>query len=526
MKKTLVLLLAALMLMCSVGVSSAETYEPHIKYNGSGWMLNTGANYDDAYYAYFTEKFNMDFEPYFTDRATNDEKVNLLVNTASMPDGLIGLEFNYDAYLEWVDQGLIAPLPDGWEVKYPDLYRMIENTGTLEKITVDGQVYVIPHAIWHNFVNMEVPVGHTTIYYRKDWAEKLGMSHIFEGDVVKITDLLEFAKKAVEANLGDNGTTVGLTGRNAKNLVEAFTDQLPYDFSKFVKTEEGYKWAPTLDGMVDTIKSMREYYQAGAIDPDFYLGNGLTTFTSGGAAALYAEGSASSTVFLSDFVNAHSNLVDELAALKAEDPSKMYFDTSVCDYVGFAVIADADGVVHGRETTNYWSFTIFNPDIDEQVFDRILSLINWACTPDGEVTTKVGIPGVDWSWSEDGKTIVQHPNANGTYNTYDSRNMLTQYALCSDEMALVKKDNAPQLIEFVKKMYEIKSAGVIVPYDYDYKFFTSQAKSEYSVDIAAQIIALVVDDSLDIDTVWANFINENAGMVDPLIKDLNAAFCK
>jgi len=92
-------------------------------------------------------------------------------------------------------------------------------------------------------------------------------------------------------------------------------------------------------------------------------------------------------------------------------------------------------------------------------------------------------------------------------------------------MALVKKDNAPQLVEFVKKMYEIKSAGLITPYDYDYKFFTSQAKSEYSVDIAAEIIALVVDDSLDIDTVWADFITQNAGMVDPLIKDLNAAFC-
>ena len=34
----------------------------------------------------------------------------------------------------------------------------------------------------------------------------------------------------------------------------------------------------------------------------------------------------------------------------------------------------------------------------------------------------------------------------------------------------------------------------------------------------------MVDATLDIDTEWAAFIAENAGMVEPLIADLNAAF--
>ena len=44
------------------------------------------------------------------------------------------------------------------------------------------------------------------------------------------------------------------------------------------------------------------------------------------------------------------------------------------------------------------------------------------------------------------------------------------------------------------------------------------------MDTVAKITELVVDGSKDIATEWANFIEENKGMVDPLLKDLNAAF--
>ena len=83
----------------------------------------------------------------------------------------------------------------------------------------------------------------------------------------------------------------------------------------------------------------------------------------------------------------------------------------------------------------------------------------------------------------------------------------------------------PQVVrDFVPRMYKIKESGTIVPNDVDYSFFVSDSKSNYSVDTVAKITELVVDGSKDIATEWANFIEENKGMVVPLLKDLNAAF--
>ena len=107
------------MVFSAAACVAESAYEPHVTYTGSGWCLSSSVDYKDGFYDYFTERFNMDFIPYFTDLDTNDEKVSLLVNTASMPDGLLWMSFSYDSYIEWVDQGLLKPLPEGWEEKYP-----------------------------------------------------------------------------------------------------------------------------------------------------------------------------------------------------------------------------------------------------------------------------------------------------------------------------------------------------------------------------------------------------------------------
>lgn len=525
MKRFLVILMAAVLLLSSMGIASAETtYENHVTYHGSGWMLDAEANYDDAMYEFFSEKFNFDFEPFFTDSATNDEKVMLLVNTSSMPDGMCWTSFNYDTYLEWVDQGLIAPLPDGWQEKYPNMYDMMQATGILDVLTIDGKVYTVPHAIWYNFVDIAEVCGHSMIYYRKDWAEELGMLDKFEGGIVTLADLMEFCKAAVDANLGDNGTTVGYTGHNNSYVIDHFFNGLDMDYKSFNKTEEGYKWGPAMEGVVDCIKTIREYYEMGAIDPDFFLGNGKTTFQSGGAAALAFEGTPGGSVG-KHFVNAHPELVAKLDALKVENPVALWFDTGVEEeYIGYAIVAQNDGQLHYGAKTNFWSCNVYNPDIDPEVFDRILAVTDYLCTPEGEVTVKIGLKGIDWDWDETGKGIVQYLNADGTYNDYESRQMLTQYALCSDEVGLLKVTNSKTLRDFIRWEFEEKEKGVVTPYDTDYNYFVSQAKSEYSVDVRAEVVSLVVDASLDIDAEWKAFIEENAGMVEPVIEDLNAAF--
>lgn len=76
----------------------------------------------------------------------------------------------------------------------------------------------------------------------------------------------------------------------------------------------------------------------------------------------------------------------------------------------------------------------------------------------------------------------------------------------------------------VLRNYAAKGAGVVIPYDYDYAYYSSDAKSVYSVDVASKIAELMVASDLDIDSAWQAFIDENEGMWKPLLDELNAEF--
>ena len=377
------------MVFSAAACVAESAYEPHVTYTGSGWCLSSSVDYKDEFYDYFTERFNMDFIPYFTDLDTNDEKVSLLVNTASMPDGLLWMSFSYDSYIEWVDQGLLKPLPEGWEEKYPDLYHNLQMTGVLDKITIDGQVYVIPHSVWNNFVDISVPVAHHYVYYRKDWAKQLGYEF---DDTVSITELLEFCRKAIDANLGETGKTVGLTS-GTDTMAEIFFYPHGYNYKRFSRTDDGYVWSPSIEGYTDVIAEMRGYYQEGVLDPDYYLGNSMDSFSSGNAAAYYYQGAPySAEGVFENFYNSHPALIAEHEELLKEDPAAWLWQTSINDYIGLAVLTDKNDTPFATGCSNFWSATIFNPDLDDETFDRILALTDWLSGKEGEVAVRNGVP--------------------------------------------------------------------------------------------------------------------------------------
>ena len=65
--------------------------------------------------------------------------------------------------------------------------------------------------------------------------------------------------------------------------------------------------------------------------------------------------------------------------------------------------------------------------------------------------------------------------------------------------------------------------------DFDYTFFNSTAKNEYSVDIAGEILRLIAGRDIPVENVaaeWNAFIENNRVAWEPVINDLNAAFAK
>ncbi len=504
MKRFWCAVLALSLVLCCVSSLAEGDFSEKIKFSVS--CRNVSASYDwssDALYSLIANKFNIDMDIWSVDAASQDETGSVWIQGGSMPDAQMWAGFNYSTYVSYVEQELIRALPDGWEQTYPNLYKMVKATGLSDYLNINGKTYGIPHAVFCNFANMDRVVSHVSVYYRADWLKKLGMEPW--GATVTIDEFKKYLKGCIDNDLAGNGRTIGLTAKENRLLDYAmmFTGA---DYDGFNATQNGYVWGPSMPGVTDMIAKLRASYKEGLIDPDFYLlsdTDAMGVFYSGNAAALIYSGSCSGIVQIVD-------------AFKKANPVDDGYSA-----VSMVTLADSNGVVAAEETTNYWTMTLFNPKTSDKTMARILSMIDWLCTEEGQLTTQLGIEGKDWKRDTDGKLVsLTGQTAISSYPSFYPFNYLS---ILSDDFSFVSPAFDPRAQEIVSSIYAAKQAGLVVPYNYNYAFYNSDAKRTYSVNIASAAANLILNDA-DIETEWASFISQNKAMVDPLIAELNAAY--
>ena len=512
MKRILSLILAAVML---IGMTPAlAEYDEHIAFTASvNQSSSFGSFTDDAVYKYFAEKFNMEYELWPVTSDTWGEKNRVWIYGGTMPDMVVWNSFDYTEYLSYVDQGLLAPLPDGWETTYPNLYDVVQASGIGEKLVVDGKTYAIPRTTMYQFSPVPRSISHITLYYRKDWAEKVGMEI---GSTITISQLAEFAKKCVEQDLSGTGRTVGLTGITANVL-----NQLMFGFGsgwdQFVKTEEGYVWGPTLPSTTAGLTKIRELYETGVIDPDFYLNaraDAKNKFASGLAAMLTEDGTCVQ----------YGQRKDEVLAaqpdIKTED---------IWNVIGTTTIVGDDGKWYGEESYNYWTLSIFKPDIDPKVQQRILEILNYVCTREAQEIINMGIKGQDWDVDENGEYVVLRPyNEDGTLTDikklYNSIYFWYVVGVLPDDFQFVNPGNEKVVRDMVANQYALRAQHDFFEVDPDYTFYVSDAKSQYSMKFADEAVAAILNDKASAEETWNQFIETNRALWEPLLNELNATF--
>lgn len=503
MKKTLAILLTAMLFLIGT-VATAESYDTPVSFTMS--CRNVSASYDwdsDALYKYITDKFNLDIDIWAVDASSQDETGSVWILGGTMPDALMWAGFNYSTYMSYVEQELIRPLPDGWETAYPNLYKMISSTGLADYISVDGKTYGIPHAVFCNFAEMEKVVEHVSIYYRADWLEQLGMGPW--GATATVDEFTAYLQACIDNDLAGNGNTIGLTTEEKRLLsyAMAFTGS---DYDGFNQTENGHVWGPAAEGVTDMIGTLRGYYKQGLIDPDFYLlsdTDAMGVFYSGNAAALIYSGSCSGVVQIVDAFKKANSVEDGYGA------------------VSMVTLTDSEGNAFSHETTNYWTMTLFSPQTDEATMARILAMIDWLCTEEGQLVTQLGIEGTDWTRDADGNLVsLTNQTAITSYPSFYPFNYIS---ILSDDFSFVSPAYDHRAQDIVSSIYAAKQAGTVVPYNYDYAFHKSDLKDMYSVDISGAAANLILNDA-DIEAEWAAFIDQYKSMVDPLIAELDAAY--
>lgn len=500
---------AFLVMVVMVLSSTAALAEGHLSFTITSTHSQTEMDYDkDPLFDYVAEMFDFDYEVWPVSKDSHDEKVRIWINGGTMPDVLCWRNFNYQEYVTYAEQGLLKALPEGWEQKYPDLYEMYQVCGIYDVMAVDGVYYGVPHSTYYRFAQMEDPVvQHATLYYRKDWAKDLGFEF---GSYVTMDELEAYLKACIENDKAGNGNTLGLSESpgGINNLFMMFSDY-NVDQDEFYKDETGYHWIMDNGKIADGVNMARDWYQKGLIDPDYYLlgmADATANFTSGLSAAMFNSCSVPSHY-------AFRKTFEETTGLSA-------------DNIGLAAIADNNGIVQANQTDNYWSCTFFSPAISDEKLDRILEIMNWCCTEEGELTIMVGLRGEAWDYNEQGEIeILLQPDEEGNYpstqDLYGSYQVFRSLGAVADDYSFINPGYDANVVQSILDVFEAKKTGKINMIDYAYKFFASDAKADYSVDITTELTYLIITPDIDVDSEIEKFVSSNAGLWRPVVEDLN-----
>jgi len=492
-------------------VSTGISYDKHYTYTCSTTSTVSALDYtSDALYKFFSEKYNIDVEVWPVPADGRDEKQRIWINSGTMPDFMSWATFNYQEYMEYANQGLLAPLPKGWEEKFPNLYDMFLKTNVYDYFEVNGSRYGIPHATFALFIDMDKVVNHTLLYYRKDWVEALGMEPF--GPVITLSQLEAYIKGCLEKDLAGNGRTIGLASDN-DNMVKFFTNFSGVDFDGFVEKNGKAVFGAQLDGVTDSIALGREWYKKGLIYPDFYMVNKTdqnNLFAAGMAAALFSDAP----------VTTYYNLLVSFADL---NPDKDMSD------VGVTIVADDKGVVYSLEATNFYSTTFFNPKLTDDQVLHIMDLSDYLCTKEGQYICQLGFEGVDWV-EENGKIkVIRQPNEKGNipsqYDMYPSYRVWRMQGVLTDSFNFASPAYPENVINDIKSIYEAKNKGHVIPFNFDYYLFSSDLKGQFSMDFTNEVIRLMISDG-DIVAEWNKFIENNKNMWEPLLNELNTVLYK
>lgn len=491
-------------------------YADPIHFSGTGLAeLSEGVDYsNDAIYQTLSQKFNFTYELYPMTWDNWGEKNRLWISSGDMPD-LTFWDFNYTEYKNYAEQGLIRALPDGWEAKYPNLNAVVEATGIKDKITFDGKIYALPKPVFMHFAPLSESISHTSVYYRADWVKELGLEPF--GDTVTVDELASFINAAKTADLDGHGSgkTIGITA-NYNNAVSMFVSQKNKGWNSFYKKDGKYVWGPAQPETLEGIKLLKKYYDMGLLDPDFYLNDAKENrnkFASGISAITYDDGTI-------------DNLNNRIKEFAAANPDK-----DAASAIGLTTLVGEDGKWHGLGGANFWCASVFSPTMSEEKMDRILSLYDYLASKEGQELVGLGIEGTDWERTADGYKLLRSANADGTIpllkTVYPSAAFWYLLVILPDDFSFADPTADPAVVDQVVNMYNVKKDnGDIQPYDYDFQFYSSDAKSNYSVATADEIVRIVMLPNADIDAEWAKFIDAQKGMVNPLLDELNSAFGK
>lgn len=447
-----------------------------------------GWNPTDNYYTQwiqkeFGDKYNVTVEYISIARSNEVQDFNQMIAAGNAPD----IIFHYDmpAAVNYWSEGAMQPI-DYDEVAFyaPDYWAQMEQTIKTYG-SIDGEnafIFAARDPIYYNYVTL----------IRTDWLEQVNMEMPTTNDELKA--VLQAWKDA------------GLGTKNEPLITKSFTYFYPWieegtsdaDLALYLDLNVApFTWNAT----ENFLRDMNEKYNAGLIDPEFYLATDDTLAKGkfiAGQCGTYSFYMASGT--------------DVFSSLLANDP-----DATV------AVLPDtvADGYApYYYEYPSYGMIMGINADSTAEERAAVYMFLNWMIQPDNLNYLQYGIEGETYNTNEAGIKVL---NADYTGEAKQSNNNNKDYWCLVQEVQTYgdeamdleanKLSLAPAGYEdIIQQSYDIcklkEDKGLITP------IFTKavESSSEYATDLNSlwqeAYVACVTCTPEEFDDLYAEYSQE------------------
>jgi putative aldouronate transport system substrate-binding protein len=199
------------------------------------------------------------------------------------------------------------------------------------------------------------------------------------------------------------------------------------------------------------------------------------------------------------------------------------------------VIVDPNGRFQGYETLNSFGCLFFNPKMSDAKFRRLLSILDYVASDEGQDYIRLGFEGRDYTRTGGNLTITREKGQGGTFvdihTKYPGAGVYSHVTICPD--AFAARDPAIPASYFVptNAMYATKQklgvdTGTLRPYNYELAFFGGPNYLKFSaVDIGQELTGVALMQG-DLRTNYDRWLRDTHAVVDPVLKELNDAYGK
>lgn len=394
-KAYLAVLLAAVMALggCAKTVDQGGGDRERMKISVAIWDVEEAFRGDPVLEA-IEDKFDVTFVPVNMTWDDHYQKIKYWAATDSLPDLFAGDFRATPEYIQWIERGLLSPLPEDLSA-YPHLESYMEGLKETQVTAVDGQYYCIPR---QTYPAQAWTCLDRIIAYRWDLAQQAG--------VTKEPETWEEFQEMILAILRADPERTGVQGMvlDSPSIISGIL--LPYSSMTAVTDRSSFFWKKDEDGvyrpvyfaddLTGAFQLGRDMYRSGVIEKDVLLE------TTDSAYEKFLRGENAAILYSGGYGGVYRNM---------QIHWKEYHDRDFTEDVrALKLMPDQNGNKAYPVWGYAWSESYLSGKISPEKRDKILQIYDYLLSDEGAFFGTYGPEG-DFYEIVDGKVHMFDENA-------------------------------------------------------------------------------------------------------------------